>query len=421
MTTTTFTLPPEVEADRVRSLDQLHLAGSPPEDRFARITRMARVVFGVPASSVNLLDRDRQWFKQLDGLDLGPHNPREHAVCQATIARAYTEPAEPALVLEDAAAIPEFAALPTVGGADGIRFYAGYPLYGPGGHAVGTFCLYDSVPRTLDESQLAAFRELAAWAQRELESADDLERAAIVQRRLLPPPLGDLPGYRVCATCIPAYAVGGDFYDHYRDDGGLTVTLADVMGKGLGAAILTAGVRSALRGASRAVRRMGEGAHLAAVVDGVAAQLSDDLTSTDTFVTLFHARLDTATGTVCYVDAGHGLAVVTRATGESVLLTGGGLPLGVLPDEHWTEHSLRLDPGDTLTIASDGLLELVDPQGDARTVAEFVRAQPDPARLCAAVRALSERCPPLDDATVVAIRRDPEPDRPSRTTPPPAG
>ncbi|MEV0355094.1 GAF domain-containing SpoIIE family protein phosphatase [Nocardia sp. NPDC050697] len=406
--TALFTLPPEVEAARVRSLEQLHMAGTPPEERFARITRMARVVFGVPASSVNLIDGERQWFKQLDGLDLGAHNPREEAVCQATIVRAYTAPAEPALVLEDAAAIPEFAALPSIGGADGIRFYAGYPLYGPGGHAVGTFCLYDSVPRSLDDAQLAAFRELAGWAQRELESSDDLERAAIVQRRLLPPPLGDLPGYRVCATCLPAYAVGGDFYDHYRDDGGLIFTLADVMGKGLGAAILTAGVRSALRGASRAVRGVGAGPDLASVVDAVDAQLTDDLTSTDTFVTLFHARLELDTGAVRYVDAGHGLSVLTRAGGETTPLPGRGLPLGVVPGEHWSAGALRLEPGDTLTIASDGLLELLDPAGDAGTVAEFVRAHPEPGALCAAVRELAASCPPLDDATVLAIRREPE-------------
>lgn len=406
--TALFTLPPEVEAARVRSLEQLHLAGTPPEDRFARITRMARVVFGVPASSVNLLDGERQWFKQLDGLDLGASHSRGHAVCQATIARAYTAPAEPALVLEDAAAVPEFAALPTVGGEDGIRFYAGYPLYGPGGHAVGTFCLYDSVPRSLDESQLAAFRELASWAQRELESSDDLERAATVQRRLLPAPLGDLPGYRVCATCLPAHAVGGDFYDHYRDDGGLILTLADVMGKGLGAAILTAGVRSALRGASRAVRGVGAGTDLASVVDAVDAQLTDDLTSTDTFVTLFHARLELDTGTVRYVDAGHGLSVLTRADGEALPLPEGGLPLGVVPGEHWTAGTLRLEPGDTLTIASDGLLELLDPQGGAGTVAEFVRAHPEPGELCAAVRELAAQYPPLDDATVLAVRREPE-------------
>ncbi|MFC8042901.1 PP2C family protein-serine/threonine phosphatase [Nocardia sp. NPDC057353] len=407
MTAAGFALPPEVEAARQHSLDQLHLAGTPPEERFARITRMARMVFGVPASSVNLIDADRQWFKQLDGLELGAHNPRREAVCQATIARAYTAPAEPALVLEDAAAVPEFAELPTVGGDGGIRFYAGYPLFGPGGHAVGTFCLYDTVPRSLDDAQLATFRELAGWAQRELESADDLERAAIVQRRLLPQPLGDLPGYRVCATCLPAHAVGGDFYDHYRDGAGLAFTLADVMGKGLGAAILTAGVRSALRGASRAVHRVGADGDLGAVVDAVAAQLTDDLTSTDTFVTLFHARLDPASGTVRYVDAGHGLTVLTRAGGESVVLTGGGLPLGIAEDEHWVAQSVRLEPGDTLTVASDGLLELLDPLGGAHTVAEFARLHPDPQRLCAAVRELAERFPPLDDATVIAVRREP--------------
>lgn len=402
-----YALPPEVEDERVRSLAQLHVLDTPPEDRFARITRMARTVFGIPMAAVALVDRDRQWFKQVDGLDIGINLPREKTICQATIARSYEHPDSPALIIEDAAARPEFAMVPGIGEPGGIRFYAGYPLYGPGGHPVGTFCIYDTEPRALSDAELTTFTELASWAQRELEQSDDLERAAEVQRHLLPRTLGDLPGYSVCAMCLPAFAVGGDFYDHYRVDGGAVFTVADVMGKGLGAAILAASVRSALRGASRAVERVTSPRRPDHVVNSVALQLAEDFGSTDTFVTLFHCHLDTETGRVRYVDAGHGFAIVVRADGRVDGLDSADVPLGVLPDATWGYGEVALGEGDTLVVASDGVLDLIGDGSDVRPALHFVARHAEPADLCARARALvAEKCP-LDDVTLVAVRREP--------------
>ncbi|KUI26244.1 serine/threonine protein phosphatase [Mycobacterium sp. IS-1496] len=407
MTVSPYALPPEVEDERVRSLAQLHVLDTPPEDRFARITRMARHVFEIPMAAVALVDRDRQWFKQVDGLDIGTSLPRTKTICQATIARTYEKPDNPALIIEDAAARPEFAMVPGIGEPGGIRFYAGYPLYGPGGHPVGTFCIYDTEPRSLTEAELGTFFELASWAQRELEQTDDIERAAEVQRHLLPRALGDLPGYSVCAMCLPAYAVGGDFYDHYRVDGGAVFTVADVMGKGLGAAILAASVRSALRGASRAVDEAACGMDLEDVVKAVAEQLADDLGRTDTFVTLFHCQLDTETGTVRYVDAGHGFAVVVRADGRVDGLDSVGIPLGVMPGATWDCGEATLGEGDTLIVASDGVLDLIGDGTDVWPALRFVARHSEPADLCARARALVAEKSPLDDVTLVAVRREP--------------
>ncbi|BBZ05974.1 hypothetical protein MDOR_01430 [Mycolicibacterium doricum] len=401
-----YALPPEVEDERVRSLAQLHLLDTPPEERFARITRMARYVFGIPMAAVALVDRDRQWFKQADGLGMGS-KPRGRTICQATIARSYEQPDSPALIIEDAAARPEFAMIPGIGGPGGIRFYAGYPLYGPGGHPVGTFCIYDTEPRALSEAELSTFTGLASWAQSEIEQGDDIERAAEVQRHLLPRALGDLPGYSVCAMCLPANAVGGDFYDHYRIEGGAVFTVADVMGKGLGAAILAASVRSALRGAARAVDRAECTLSPDDVVNSVALQLAEDLGSTDTFVTLFHCHLDTATGTVRYVDAGHGFAVVVRADGRVDGLDSAGLPLGVLPEETWACGETTLGEGDTLIVASDGVLDLVGDGSDVLPALRFVAHHAEPADLCGRARALVAEKSPLDDVTLVAVRREP--------------
>ncbi|ORB65802.1 PP2C family protein-serine/threonine phosphatase [Mycolicibacterium tusciae] len=402
-----FVLAAEVEDARMRSVEQLHLLGSEPEERFSRITRMARQVFGVPMAAVSLVDRDCQWFKQNDGLDLAGTVPREQTICRATIARMYMNVDEPALIIEDARQEPDFCELPAIKAEGGVRFYAGYPLFGPGGHPVGTFCIYDTKPRSLDSEQVETFRELAGWVQRELERFDEMDRATQVQSHLLPRPLGDLPGYTMCALCLPAFAVGGDFYDHYSSQRGVIFTVADVMGKGLGAAILTASVRSALRAASRAVDEMDHRADLADAVNSVSAQLSDDLVSTETFVTLFHARLDIATGAVRYVDAGHGLALIVRKTGVVERLPSEGLPLGVMPDEEWVSHDVMLEDGETLVIASDGVLDLIGDGADVRPALEFVAQYPDPVELCSRARALAEAGAALDDVTLVAIQKTP--------------
>ncbi|WP_374612498.1 PP2C family protein-serine/threonine phosphatase [Gordonia sp. (in: high G+C Gram-positive bacteria)] len=397
----------DIEEARLHSMQQLNVLDSPPEDRFAQITRMAKAVFGVPMSTVSLLDRDRQWFKAVDGIEL-QNLPREQTVCQVTVARAYDHPDDPALIIPDVSKVPAFAAIPQIAADDGIRFYAGYPLYGPGGHPVGTFCLYDTRPRELTTDQEAAFRELAAWAQREIANSDDLERAALVQRQLLPPPLGVVPGWSIAAMCLPAFAVGGDFYDHYPWSDGLVFTVADVMGKGLGAAILTATVRSAIRAASRALDATGHAAadaDLAKVVETVADQLADDFAGTETFATAFHARLHTDEGQLEYVDAGHGLSIVRRAAGGVESLPGGGLPIGILRDDTWDSARVHLDPGDMVVITSDGLLDLL-PSGDESALRALFADTSTPSEVCSMVSELVASRPPIDDVTVVVIRRD---------------
>lgn len=400
-----YVLPPDVENDRLRSLGQLHLSHD-PEDRFGFVTKMARVALGVPMSAINLVDRDWQWCKEYSAdHELHFDVPREQSVCRATIARAYQEPADPALIFEDLAD-SEFAELPAVAADGGVRFYAGYPLFGPGGHPVGTFCVYDTRPRRLSTQDRATFGELAAWAQRELRSSDDLQRAAQVQQQLLPPPLGDLPGYTVATAFEPAYAVGGDFYDHARVQDRLSIALADVMGKGLGSAILAANVRSTLRAASRAFDNAGTSADLSGVIATVDEQLADDFARTGTFVTLFLAQLEATTGTVRYVDAGHGISALLRQSGGADPLKSDDLPLGIISGDTWTTHTVVMDPGDILVVASDGLLDLLGEDSTVDDVLSFLATHRDPSELCRNVRNLAAQRLPIDDITMIALRRD---------------
>jgi hypothetical protein len=398
-------IPPETERERLRDVEQvsdglsLSAAG---DERFDQIVRVAKMMFNVPMSSISMVDDQQQWFKSVSGLAETPI-PREQTMCQVTIARAYREPTSPMYVVEDAADISDFADLPGVGGDDGVRFYAGHPLYGPGGHPVGVFCIYDSTPRRLDAGQLAAFSELASWAQRELENSAELDRAAEVQRELLPRRIADIPGYDVAAVCLPASSVGGDFYDHYATDRGSYFSVVDVMGKGMGAAILTASVRSALRGSSRALEAVPD-AGLATVLGLVSEQLADDFDRTASFATAFHALLDPVGGTVEYVDAGHGLAFVRQPDGQITNLATDDLPLGI--GTEWDVEKVVLSPGAMLIACSDGLLDIISDDSSSAELISLVGRYDTPEQVVSAVRTWVRNTISLDDVTVIAIRRD---------------
>lgn len=112
-------------------------------------------------------------------------------------------------------------------------------------------------------------------------------------------------------------------------------------------------------------------------------------------------------GCARYVDAGYGLALIVRKTGVVERLSSEGLPLGVMPDEDWVSNDVMLEDGDTLVIASDGVLDLIGDGSDVRSALEFVAQYPDPVELCSRARALAEAAAALDDVTLVASRRHP--------------
>lgn len=185
--------------------------------------------------------------------------------------------------------------------------------------------------------------------RRQLET--ELARAAQVQADLLPREMPALSGFELAARCIAAREVGGDFYDwQMPNDTTLNLTLGDVTGKGMSAALLMATARAALR----AVGRQNPPA---TVVQETARALETDLERTERFVTLFFGQLDTASRTLTYVDAGHGHVFLRRATGEVETLPQGGMPLGIFTNAEYTQGTLTLDAGDVLVVYSDGLVD----------------------------------------------------------------
>jgi serine phosphatase RsbU (regulator of sigma subunit) len=379
---------------RVRALEAIGVSASEPEERFDRITRVAQQLFCVSIATVSLIDETTLWYKSRQGIDV-PSVPRDEAFCDHTIRAADS------LVVEDLSRDDRFAGHPFVTAGPEVRFYAGHPLQAPGGHRVGTLCLIDEKPRRFGATERALLVELAHWAEAELTRAAELDRAAEVQRGLLPRLDMDVPGYSFAGICLPSRAVGGDFIDWYRlPDGSLVLTLADVMGKGIGAAIMMATVRAAMRTAGRLMSP-------AEAVRQAAISLDQDLQQTSTLVTLLHARLVPESGEYTWTDAGHGLLLVVRADGTLQRSPGHGLPLGTLPDEHWAEQRIVLHPGDTLVAFSDGLLDLYDGTLAALDeVVRVVRAAPDPASVIAHFAGIARGRPLPDDLTVVAARRN---------------
>lgn len=165
---------PHNEAARLVALRTLNLLDTAEEERFDRLTRMARRMFRVPVALVSLVDENRQWFKSRDGLD-ACETPRDISFCGHAIL------VDDIFLISDALADPRFADNPLVTGAPHIRFYAGCPLRTADGHKIGTLCIIDSEPRAFDEDDRIALHDLAAVVEDELTAfqsatTDDLTR-----------------------------------------------------------------------------------------------------------------------------------------------------------------------------------------------------------------------------------------------------
>lgn len=152
---------PVDEASRIETLRALNILDTSPEERFDRLTRLAKRLFGVPIALVSLVDVDRQWFKSCVGLSVS-ETPRDISFCGHAIL------GDEILMIPDTLADERFHDNPLVTDSPNIRFYAGCPLRVPNGSKIGTLCLIDIEPRTLSDEDRALLRDLARMAEQEL-------------------------------------------------------------------------------------------------------------------------------------------------------------------------------------------------------------------------------------------------------------
>lgn len=161
---------PADESARLNALCRYQILDTEPELAFDDLTTLAAGICNTPIALVSLIDADRQWFKSKVGLDV-TETPREVAFCSHAILQPDI------LIVPDAAIDERFATNPVVANEPHVRFYAGVPLTTSDGHALGTLCVVDVVPRQLSDSQVEALQALSRQVIAQLELRRQLREA----------------------------------------------------------------------------------------------------------------------------------------------------------------------------------------------------------------------------------------------------
>jgi sigma-B regulation protein RsbU (phosphoserine phosphatase) len=218
--------------------------------------------------------------------------------------------------------------------------------------------------RQLDALVQARTRELEG-KNVQLEAAhrqidEELQAAQALQAAILPRSFPQTPRYRCHAMMVPARQLAGDFYDFIEvDDDRVGVIIADVSGKGVPAAFFMGISRTLLQAA--AAEGLSPGVCLARANDALCRN-----NPTQLFVTVFYGVLDLRSGEFVYANGGHNPPRLVHKQGGAVswLPMTGGLVLGALEGMRYAEQRIRLSPGDTLFLYTDGISEAQGPTGE---------------------------------------------------------
>ncbi len=354
--------------------------------------------------------------------------PREmiHRTDRGQIARLFAHvcKARKAVRIGDASADPMWRNFPPGGGrppgngasreGDGqgapvrIASILAMPIHGRSGKVLGAIILGDPAPARLTEDVEVQIQALARQAAIALENALLYEHergiAETLQRSLLPERLPEFPGVAMGARYLPGSheAVGGDWYDAFTlPTGQIALVMGDVAGRGIWAAAVMGQLRNALRAYAH------EGLPPATI-----AERLNRLIDPEAMATLLYMVFDPDTWTVRYVNQGHLPPLVLTPAGETQFLPGGGPPLGTPQALTYHEEFTALQPGATVVLYTDGLVEVRGEAIDAglgrleqvigRTASLEVRDQVD--------RVLAEMLgarPAGDDIAVLALRTTP--------------
>jgi len=203
--------------------------------------------------------------------------------------------------------------------------------------------------REIEDARAA--RQLDARRQR------DDDDARLIQRSLLPVTPPRVGPYQLAAAWRPASGYGGDCYDVIPFKGALGLSIADVAGKGLPAALLMSNLQAAIRAFVH------DDTPPAAVCTNVNRLLCGHMIS-GRFVTCCYLRFDLERRELAYANAGHNPPLLVRASGEVERLTTGGVILGVFPESAYQEQTVALAEGDRLILYTDGITEAMSGQGE---------------------------------------------------------
>ena len=241
----------------------------------------------------------------------------------------------------------------------------------------------------------------------------EMALAGEIQANFLPSTLPDVPGWQLTAMLEPARKTSGDFYDAFSlPDGRLGILIADVVGKGMGAALFMALSRTLIR--TFAVEHEAQPATVLAAANH--RILAD--TQAGLFVTVFYGVLDPSSGELTYANAGHNPPYLLDARDGARIqeLDRTGVPLGILDGATWQQQTVHVAPGDVLMLYTDGITEAQDAHEDffdeerlrevaranlGRSAAEMQEA------VIARVGAFVGEAPQSDDMALVVVVRSP--------------
>ena len=262
--------------------------------------------------------------------------------------------------------------------AQGLRAVVVIPLYASSrassdsatnvtrGEFLGVLYLDSKRPTAFSKLDRQILDALAADAASILDNARLVERererqrleqeigiARDIQQALLPKNLGHFPHLAVSGVNLPCLAVGGDYFDVFPlDEHRTAFLLADVSGKGLGAALVTTMLQGALSG-------MTLGTDPARVLNHVNRFLCDHV-EVGRYATMFFGVMDDS-GKLEYINAGHPSPILMRGGKAEEAFTEGSFPVGLVPEAEFSAATLQLEPNDTLLLFSDGVTEAMDP------------------------------------------------------------
>jgi serine phosphatase RsbU (regulator of sigma subunit) len=303
----------------------------------------------------------------------------------------------------------------------GVRSLCAAPLLAPNG-ALGMLVIGSRLASrefTSDDLELLApLASVAAMRIRNVRLAEEaaerrrLEQEVQLARRiqvaLLPDRLPSVAGWEIHATTVPSRGVSGDIYKIVERVGSEVVMLvADVSGKGIGAALLT----GALEALTAAALETGD------EPDEVCRRVSRLLwerTPTEKYATMFLAVIDVATGRMRYANAGHTPALVVRADGETGWLESTGMPIGILEQGVFSHDEVTLGSGDLVLVYTDGITEAENAGDEEYGVERLQRLVCSQCELplvglSAAIETdlegFAQGVPFVDDRTIVLLRR----------------
>ena len=245
----------------------------------------------------------------------------------------------------------------------------------------------------------------------------ELEIARNIQRSFLPDRLPLVDGWELASCFRPARQVAGDFYDAFAlpVPDRLLLVIADVCGKGVGAAVFMAAFRSLLRALTGHAYAPGEddGAQLVRTVRFLNDYVAVTHSRENMFTTLWAGALDAATGRLAWVNAGHDAPALLRRSGAVERLGPTGPAVGLLPGMPFASAETTLDAGDLLLAFTDGSIDARDPSGasygEARLLAHLAPAPPTAAALVEGIErdvvARIGAAEQFDDVTLLAVRR----------------